>query len=89
VRFRDLHFLAFRGAGAGDGSFVLPAWFAVKGHKVSLDVLSVRVDRAIGFLWLLSAGKIRSADAVNLAQAIATHMRSTLTVPVAGAPVHP
>ncbi len=89
LRFRDFHFRPVQGVRAGDGSFVLTAWFVVKGHKISLDIFFVRVDRAIGSLWLLAAGNIRAADAAALAQATAGHMRSALTMAAGGTPTHP
>jgi hypothetical protein len=84
LKFRDVHFLHLHGLGVGDSSFVMPAMLNVQGVQFSLQFLFVRADRAVGTLVLFALGGIRSADAVALAQATASHMRSALTAPAAG-----
>jgi hypothetical protein len=85
LRIRDLHFQRVHGLGVGDGSFILPTTFGIRG--ISLDFLYVRVDRAFGTLALLAIGKIHPADAAALAGAIANHMRTALAAPPSGTTV--
>jgi hypothetical protein len=84
LQFRDVHFLHVHSLGVGDSSCILPATLKVQGMKFSLQFLFVRVDRAVGTLVLFGLGKIHSTDAMALAQAIASHMRSALAAPTAG-----
>lgn len=88
LRFRDFHFRRVHALRVGARSFVLPATFAVRGVQFSLQLLFVKVDRAIGQIGLVAIGKIRAADARTLARAIANHMRAILGASTAGTPTH-
>jgi len=89
LKVSDLHFLRVHGLAVGDGSFILQATAAFNGLKFSLDVLGVRVDRALQLLFLGAIGNIRPSDARMLAHAVAKHMRSVLAAPITGTTGHP
>jgi hypothetical protein len=74
----DVHVLRVHSLGVGDGSVILPTVFRVAGVRFSLDYVVVRVDRGIGVLTMIGAGRIHAPDALGLARAIAGHMQSVL-----------
>jgi hypothetical protein len=79
VRFRDVHVHHVHSLSVGDGSVFVPATIVIDGLDVSVDIVQVRVDRALGEIVLSAVGRLRTQDALTLARAIAQHMRSVLT----------
>jgi hypothetical protein len=88
VRRRSIHFGRIVSAGVGDASFLFPFSFRVRHLPFYADVVTLRVDRVIGALTLLSlpGTPIPQSDASNLAGAMAAHIRAGLVPQNTGAP---
>src|SRR5258708_698852 len=80
VRRRSIHFGAIVSPRVGDASFLFPFSFRVRHLVFYVDVVTLRVDRIVGALTLLSlpGTPISQTDAANVAGAMAAHIRSGL-----------
>jgi hypothetical protein len=89
VRPQDIRFGPIRSLGVGDGSFLLPMSIRVHGMRFSVDLINLRVDRALGGLDLIGVPRttISPGDATSLAGKMADHMRTALSPLNSVAPV--
>lgn len=79
IRPRDVRVGRILRVGVGDDALLEPLSVRVHGVRADLDIVYVRVDRAIGTLVLVFAGpSAQVAAATSLAGAMATHMRAGL-----------
>jgi hypothetical protein len=85
---RDVHFGHIRSLGVGDDSMLLPVSVRAKGMKLAVDLVFLRVDRAIGTLSLagLPGLTIQLGETVAVSGALVDHIHAGLTAPPGVAP---